>query len=71
MLIYRVNQAFNYIERVVKSDFFSEMNYFTSYVHNIFCTTMSYISTIQYSNILFNEKKVEYYGAPLLLFINV
>ena len=29
-------KAFGYIERVVKSDFFSEKTYYTSYVRNMF-----------------------------------
>ena len=44
---YGVNQVFwfvkfGYIERVVKSDFFSEKTYFTSFVRNMFWATILY-----------------------------
>ena len=35
-------KAFGHIERVVKSDFFSETTYFTSYLRNIFWATILY-----------------------------
>ena len=35
-------EAFGYIERVVKSDFFPEKTYFTSYVRNVCWTTILY-----------------------------
>ena len=35
-------KAFGYIERVVKSDFFSEKTYFISYVRNMFWATIQF-----------------------------
>ena len=37
-----LSKAFDYIERVVKSDFLLERTYFTSYVRNLFWATILY-----------------------------